>query len=190
MKIFIIFAVLIIGFIIFYLYEAYSFDRYIKNSKSSYDMKIIIDKNAPVLSSNQVEINAPIDVVWNKLTNIKDWTSWQKDVTKTIVYGNIAEETNFDWKANGLSFSSKIHTCVPKKYFGWTGKTFGAYAIHNWNFESDGNKTTVKVEECLRGILPKLFKNYFQDNLDKSIVKNLNELKIASEQDYKALPSN
>jgi len=177
---FLILAILIIGFIIFYIYETYSFDRYIKDFNSNEDIKIKVDKNAPVISYNQVEINAPLDVVWNILISIKDWTSWQKDLSETIIYGDIVEGTDFDWKANGLSFSSKIHTCVPKKYFGWTGKTFGAYAIHNWYFESDGNKTKVKVEECLRGILPKLLKNYFQTNLDKTIVKNLNELKLAS----------
>lgn len=71
---------------------------------------------------------------------------------------------------------------VPESKFGWTGTTLGAYAIHNWFFESNGNKTIVRVEESLQGVFPRLFKNYFQKNLDSGILKNMNELKAASEK--------
>lgn len=65
--------------------------------------------------------------------------------------------------------------------FGWTGKTLGASAIHNWVFEKKDEKTIVTVEESLQGLLPSLFRKYFQKNLDAGIITNLKELKSASE---------
>lgn len=144
-------------------------------------MNIEINKEAPVKSRHQIEINAPIDTVWKNLTDIGNWTSWQKAISKTIVHGDIKEGTRFDWKAGGLSFKSKIHTVNPKSMFGWTGTTIGASAIHNWMLEEKGNTTVVTVEESLEGLLPGLFGKYFQQNLDKGILTNLNELKMVSE---------
>lgn len=145
-------------------------------------MNIPINNNAPVRSKNQIEINAPIDTVWKTLTNISSWPGWQKAVTETKVLGDVKEGTQFNWKAGGLSFTSKIHTASPVSMFGWTGKTIGASAIHNWIFEKKDGKTIVTVEESLQGFLPSLFRRYFQKNLDAGIITSLKELKSASEQ--------
>lgn len=145
-------------------------------------MNIPINENAPVKSRNQIEVQAPVETVWNTLTDIKNWPKWQKAVTETTVGEKIEEGTNFKWKAGGLSFKSKIHTSKPNTAFGWTGTTIGASAIHNWTFmKKDNNTTTVLVEESLQGVFPKLFKKYFQNNLDNGVLTSLMELKDASE---------
>lgn len=144
-------------------------------------MNIPINENAPVKSGSHIEIEAPIDSVWRILTDINHWTTWQKEVTKTVVHGEIGQGTRFDWKAGGLSFKSRIHTSVPESMFGWTGTTIGASAIHNWTFEAKGDRTVVRVEESLQGVFPRLFAGYFQRNLDSGIIKNLKELKSAAE---------
>lgn len=145
------------------------------------NMNIPINNNAPVKSTNQIEIDAPVDAVWKTLTDIKDWSKWQKAVTETVIHGKVEEGTSFDWKAGGLSFKSKIHTAVLHSTFGWTGTTLGTSAVHNWTFEQRNNRTIVKVEESLQGILPRLFRGYFQKNLDRGIGTSLSELKTASE---------
>lgn len=144
-------------------------------------MNINIDENAPVKSTGKVEIKATIDKVWHILTSINDWPSWQSAVTEADLEGNLKEGAIFKWKAGGLSFSSQIHTMEPKSKFGWTGKTIGANAIHNWFFSSENGSTEVKVEESLNGIFPKLFRKYFKKNLDKGVALNLEELKRAAE---------
>lgn len=144
-------------------------------------MNININKNAPVKSANTIQINAPIDTVWHVLTDINKWPSWQKSVSESILNANLNEGSSFKWKANGISFRSVIHTIKPKTLFGWTGKTFGASAIHNWEFIQNDNVTIVHVEESLQGVLPRLFKNYFQKSLDKGMQTSLEELKTASE---------
>lgn len=144
-------------------------------------MKIPINNNAPVKSHAEIEMEAPIETVWQILTTINKWPTWQSEVTQANLREELKEGVEFKWKAGGLSFSSKIHTIEPMKEFGWTGKTFGASAVHNWYFTEVDNKTVVKVEESLQGVLPRLLKNNFQKNLDKGVQRNLDELKRASE---------
>lgn len=150
--------------------------------KKIHYMRIPINEKAPVKSKNQTDIFAPIDTVWQILTDIKHWPQWQKAVTSTTAPDKIEEGTTFQWKADGLSFTSKIHTSQRNSAFGWTGTTLGASAIHNWTFiRKDDNLTTVVVEESLQGILPQLFRKFFQKNLDKTVLTNLMELKAAAE---------
>ncbi len=144
-------------------------------------MNIPINENASVKSKNQIEIDAPLATVWDVLTDINNWANWQKAVSETVVDGEIKEGTRFNWKAGGLSFKSRIHTVDSMSMFGWTGTTFGASAIHNWTFKEKDNKTIVKVEESLQGVFPRLFRGYFQKNLDAGVRTNLEELKTASE---------
>ena len=185
-KILYILLAMVVIIILFFCYESYSFNQYINNSNQIDNMNIPINENAPVKSRNQIEIQAPIDTVWHNLTDIKNWTKWQKAVTETTVDEKIEEGTNFKWKSGGLSFKSKIHTSKRNTAFGWTGTTIGASAIHNWTFiKKDENTTIVIVEESLQGVFPKLFKGYFQNNLDKGVLTNLMELKEASEKRIK-----
>lgn len=145
-------------------------------------MNIPINQNAPVKSHFDIVIDAPREKVWQILTTINDWSDWQSEITKSDLKEELKEGVEFKWKAGGLSFTSQIHTIEPKVKFGWTGKTFGASAIHNWFFKDEGNKTTIHVEESLQGVFPKLFKGYFQKNLDNGMKRNLMDLKIASEK--------
>lgn len=180
MKILIGIAILIFCIALFFIYENMSFNSYISRDFER-EMNIPINQNAPVKSTSTIEINASIDSVWKILTEINEWPSWQQNVTEAALNGELIEGTEFVWKANGLSFRSEIHTMVPKQMFGWTGKTFGASAVHNWRFETTNKSTIVNVEESLQGVFPRVFKNYFQKNLNQSVITNLSELKIASE---------
>lgn len=145
-------------------------------------MNIPINIDAPVKSQSEIIIYAPTEKVWQILTKINDWPEWQKEVTESNLKEELAEGVKFKWKAGGLSFTSQVHTIDPKVKFGWTGRTFGASAIHNWSFKDYGDKTTVNVEESLQGVFPRILKGYFQKNLDKGVRQNLMDLKVASEK--------
>jgi uncharacterized membrane protein len=151
------------------------------SNESQIEVKIPVNENAPVISAGRIEINAPISDVWNVLTSIESWPTWQADVTDAKLNGEVAEGTTFVWKAGGLTFNSRLHTVLHLEELGWTGTTFGASAIHNWTFSETEGHTMVGVRESLQGIFPSIFKKYFQKTLDAGIVKNLEELKKASE---------
>jgi uncharacterized membrane protein len=41
----------------------------------------LIDESAPVKAAAQVIIKAPATKIWGLLTNIKDWSTWQPDIS-------------------------------------------------------------------------------------------------------------
>lgn len=186
MKKAIIFSLLLlfVGATGFFIYENVKFKNYVSSNEKagSKSMNIPINSNAPVRSKGEIKIEAPLEEVWQILTSINNWPSWQSEVTESNLNGEPKEGAEFKWKAGGLSFSSEIHTNHSLKEFGWTGKTFGASAIHNWFFTEENGETVIKVEESLQGVFPQLFKKYFQKSLDNGIAVNLKDLKRAAEK--------
>lgn len=140
-----------------------------------------INHKAPVIAHSEITIGAPVEIVWNVLTRINSWPEWQKAITKAQLNGELKEGANFDWNAGGLQFKSQVHTMQKPFAFGWTGKTIGASAIHNWTIKAQDNSTIVNVEESLQGIFPTLFRRSFQKSLQKGMDKSLEELKAVCE---------
>jgi len=145
-------------------------------------MKININTQAPIIDKQKIIINAPAVKVWSVLTEINNWPNWQSAVKKANLKTSLNEGAGFIWNAGGVTLKSIIHTCEPFQSFAWTGKTTGAFAIHNWRFESVKHGTIVFVEESLQGFFPSIFKKKLRKNLNEGMSKNLRELKEASEK--------
>ena len=141
-----------------------------------------INNDAPVKCSKSITINASREKVWAVLTNIDNWANWQTDISKPKLNGELAPNTTFDWKTGGAKIHSTLHTVAPYKDFGWTGKTFGLLAIHNWTLSEINGKIEVSVAESMEGFLTKIFKKTFQKNLEKGMQNWLDLLKETCEQ--------
>jgi uncharacterized protein YndB with AHSA1/START domain len=141
-----------------------------------------INNIAPVKCSKTITINAGSEKVWEVMTNINHWPNWQTDIHKSKLNGELKADTTFDWKSGGVKIHSKIHTVEPCKYFGWTGKTFGLFAIHNWTITESEEQSIVSVEESMEGFLAKLFKKSFNRNLEKAMLNWLDLLKKECER--------
>jgi len=141
-----------------------------------------ININAPLVCSKSISIHADAQTVWQVLTNIKHWSDWQKDIQYAQLNGELVSGSTFDWNTGGAKIHSSLHTVESFKAFGWTGKTMGLYAIHNWTLETNGENTTVKVEESMEGLLAKLFKKSFTKSLEKGMNNWLEMLKIECEK--------
>ena len=141
-----------------------------------------INYNAPLKCSKTLAINASSERVWEIMTNIDQWANWQTDISRAKINGILKPNTTFDWQAGGVKVHSTLHTVEPYKQFGWTGKAFGIYAIHNWTLSEDNGQTTVSVDESMEGFLAKLFKMTFSQNLEKGMQTWLDLLKKESER--------
>lgn len=141
-----------------------------------------VTENAPVKSSKSIFINAAPEKVWQVLTDVNNWPKWNKDIPKAKVSGEIKPGTTFDWKTGGAAIHSAIHTADSCQALGWTGKTFGASAIHNWTLVAGNGGTTVKVDESMDGFLSKLFRKSFQKNLENGMLSWLEQLKAECEK--------
>lgn len=136
-----------------------------------------INQHAPVTCSKNITINASADKVWSVLTAIDNWASWQTDISYARLNSALQPNTTFDWKTGGAKIHSTLHAVNTNTEFGWTGKTFGMYAIHNWTLKARGGATEVQVDESMEGFLASLFKRSFNNNLEKGMEKWLQLLK-------------
>jgi len=141
-----------------------------------------INSKAPVKCNKTILINAKPEKVWAILTNIDQWANWQTDITKPKLNGQLKPSTTFDWKTGGAKIHSTIQTVEEFKYIGWTGKTFGMLAIHNWKLTTENGQTKVEVEESMEGLFAKLFRKSFNKNLEKGMQNWLDLLKTESEK--------
>lgn len=141
-----------------------------------------INNNAPVKCSKTITINASSQKVWAVLTNIDNWATWQTDISNSKLNGELKPEITFDWKTGGAKIHSTLHTVDPFKTFGWTGKTFGIFAVHNWALTGSNGQTKVSVDESMEGFFAKVFKKSFNKNLEKGMQNWLDLLKQECEK--------
>jgi uncharacterized protein YndB with AHSA1/START domain len=140
------------------------------------------NNNAPVKCRKTITINASSEKVWEVMTNINNWATWQTDITKPKLNGDLKPETTFDWRTGGAEIHSILHTVEPFKNFGWTGKTFGMFAIHNWTLTETTGQTNVAVDESMEGFFATLLKKSFNKNLEKGMQNWLDLLKQECEK--------
>lgn len=141
-----------------------------------------INQEAPVVQTNEIIINAAPDKVWEVLTNIDKWSEWNDRIKSPKLKGELINGSLFTWKTNGSKIKSKIHSLSTNTALGWSGKTFGASAIHNWYLESIENGTKVSVEESMEGWLVNLIKKKMNKKLAEDMKYWLEQLKEESEK--------
>lgn len=144
---------------------------------SAYAQHTPVNTAAPLYCQDSLFIKAQPEKAWQVLTNIAHWPQWMPKVTKSQLHGALCPGTSFDWKASGAHIHSTLHTVVPQEAIGWTGKTMGIKAVHNWTFQKVEGGTLVSVEESLEGFLAKLFRKPFLKSLKKDMRLSLEALK-------------
>ena len=135
-----------------------------------------IDRSAPVVADKQVEISASPELVWKVLTDVERWPAWNPDIKAAKLEGDVAEGSRFRWKAGPSTISSTFERVDQPRVVGWTGKTFGAQAVHVWRLEPTPTGTRVKVEESMSGFAVRLMRGSMQRTLEKSLDTWLREL--------------
>lgn len=141
-----------------------------------------INNDAPVKCRKTIDISANSEKVWKIIANVNNWTDWQTDISKAKINGELKIDATFDWKSGGATIHSTLHTVEPYKQIGWTGKTLGVFAIHNWRTNEKGDKTKVTVEESMEGFLARLLKTTFNKTLESGMLKWLELLKKECEK--------
>jgi len=149
---------------------------------SHYKVSESINRKAPVQTVQRITIHASPESVYAIISDVNHWPNWHTDVQSPSLQGPFKKGNSFDWKSNGLTIHSTIHTARPNDKLGWSGTAFGAFAIHNWTFTPDHGNTIVTVEESMEGWLVSLFKNKFQHGLEVSLQVWLGNLKAQAEK--------
>ena len=140
----------------------------------------MIDELAPVKATVQVTIQASPAKIWGLLTNIKDWATWQPDISEVAIQAAPAVTVPFTWSTAGMTIHSTIRLFDPDRTLGWTGRAFHIHAIHIWTLSPlpDG-RVLVETRESMDGWLVERF--YSSRELQESDKKWLEHLKKAAE---------
>jgi hypothetical protein len=66
-----------------------------------------VNPKAPVLTRDEILINAPLSVVWKTQTDISAWPRWRPQVPMACFDGNLAVGSVFHWEEGGCKTQSK-----------------------------------------------------------------------------------
>lgn len=141
-----------------------------------------VNKQAPVVGASETEIAADPELVWEVLTAIDRWPSWNPQVKSMDLQGAVAEGSQFRWKAGPGTITSTIQRADPPRLIAWTGKTLGIDAIHEYRLEPRDGKTLVQTEESYEGLVARLFRGPLQKTLDSALGEGLGYLKAEAER--------
>jgi uncharacterized membrane protein len=147
-----------------------------------------VKENAPVVSSAQGEVDAPIDDVWRILTAIEGWPTWNRDVKSVSIDGPVVEGATFRWKAGPSTISSTVTRVDRPRLIAWTGKTLGISAIHVWRLEPRGGRTLVHTEESYEGLVARVLRRSLQKTLDAALKDGVRHLEAEAERVTSASP--
>lgn len=145
-----------------------------------------ISDDAPVASSAEAEIDAPIERVWEILTAVERWPAWNPDVKSVSIVSPIAEGSTFRWKAGPGTITSLVEHLNRPRLIAWSGKTLGIRAFHIWSLDEHNGTTLVRTEESYDGLVARLLRRSLQRTLDAALADGARYLKAEAE---KAAPS-
>lgn len=142
---------------------------------------VTINQEAPVIARSSIHINAGPETVWEIISDISRWPSWNPDVSETAVHGALAPETTFTWKAGPGRIRSTLLEVEPPRNIAWKGRTMGITAIHTWQIQPDGDGVALVTEESWDGLPVRLFRGAMRKALERAMATGLDAAKQASE---------
>jgi uncharacterized protein YndB with AHSA1/START domain len=141
-----------------------------------------INRSAPVVGTSETEIAAVREVVWDVLTGIEQWPSWNPDVKSVSMHCTVARGSEFRWKAGTGTITSTLEHVEAPQRVTWSGTSFGLKAIHAYALEARADSTLVRTEESYDGLVARLFRARLQKTLDGALRSGLRHLKAEAER--------
>ena len=140
--------------------------------------------DAAASSQAQIQIAATSERVWDLLSNIDRWPTWNSLVQSAVLDGPLHPGSVFKWKSKGLSVVSTLREVVPNRRLTWTGKAFGTRAIHSWDIEETDQGVVLRTAESFNGWLPQLMPKAMQRTLDETLPAWLKAIKSEAEGNH------
>ena len=141
-----------------------------------------INEGAPIVLGGEVQIAAPPEIVWDVLTKIDGWPSWNPEVKSASLEGDLAPGTVFRWKAGSSRLVSRLLHVEPPGEIAWTGKAMGLNVIHVYGLEPSNGGTSVRTHESVEGLTARLFRGPIKKRMDSAIDVGLRSLKAEAER--------
>jgi uncharacterized protein YndB with AHSA1/START domain len=147
-----------------------------------YAKKGRIDEEAPVKASHEVRIEAPVERVWELLSDPPNWETFDPDIHDVRLNSGVKADARFTWRNGKVRMKSRFAVVDTAREITWTGVASGAKAVHRHVLEPTGDDgaTQLLCEESMAGPLLILFFN--NAKLQAGLKKWLGALKTAAEE--------
>jgi uncharacterized protein YndB with AHSA1/START domain len=141
-----------------------------------------INENAPVITRDEIRIEAPLELVWAVQTDVAGWPRWRSDVDGVIADGPLAPGVSFRWQTAGLDITSTVVAVEPMRRLEWGGPAAGITGVHVWTFGQAGDGVVVRTEESWAGAPVDAAVAELQAALDASLAVWLRDLRVEAER--------
>ena len=141
-----------------------------------------IDANAPVVLAAEVHIEAPPDVVWDVLTDVKEWPTWHPGIRSVVADRSPGLEMRFRWRPGPYQIDSTVQEFEPQERIGWIGRSPGVAARHVWTIRPDAGGAVVHTDESMTGLLPRLMRRQLHKSVQKDLDTWLRNLQTEAER--------
>jgi uncharacterized protein YndB with AHSA1/START domain len=141
-----------------------------------------IETNAPAVTRQERVVDAPPEVVFALLADVRSWPRWQPAVSTAELEGagELAVGTSFRWRSGGTTIVSTVQELAAPSTIGWTGRALGTRAVHVWALEPVDGGTRVRTEESMSGWLPRILAPVVRRMLDRGVAATLDALERAT----------
>lgn len=140
-----------------------------------------IDPTAPAVARHEIDVRAPLAVVWALHTDVPAWPTWNPEITDVVLEQPLAPGASFRWQTAGLTIRSTIYALEERTRILWGGPAAGIDGIHEWRFAETAGGVLVTTEESWSGEPVAADPAAMQAGLDRSLVAWLSHLKTAAE---------
>lgn len=141
-----------------------------------------INTAAPVITRDEILIQAPIETIWEIQTDVAAWPSWQPEVDGAQIDGPLAVGAVFRWQTAGLDITSTVEEIDPPHRIVWGGPAQGIVAVHVWTLQPQEDGVLVRTAESWEGEPVHAQVETLQGALDGSLRNWLENLKRTAEQ--------
>ena len=141
---------------------------------------IDVDRSAPVVAVQEIDIEAPLNTIWRLHTDVNSWPTWQADITAAHIDDVLEPGASFDWTSYGFSVTSTVYEVAEQARVLWGGTSGGITGIHEWVFSQAPGCVHVTTTESFAGEPVEADAAGMQSLLDMSLVAWLGHLKLAA----------
>ena len=145
-----------------------------------------VDRDAPVRARHEIDIGAPLEIVWRLHTGVDSWPAWQTDITAARLDGAFEVGGSFEWTSYGATIASTIYAVeqtAERARVLWGGPAAGITGIHEWVMHQTPGGVHVLTLESLSGEPVEADVARAQAILDGSLTAWLVHLKAAAESE-------
>ena len=141
-----------------------------------------INRSSPATGEGRIQVAAPPETVWDVISDIDSWPTWNADVKSAKLEGTVAVGSVFRWKSGASSLTSTLQVVDRPNEIGWSGKTMGVKAMHVFRLKSQDGGTHVLSEESWEGLIASILKGYSRKAINRAIQNILAGLKQEAER--------